>query len=428
MSMQVKVTQPTDTEAVITIVADDKELLSLKEHVLGHFQDKVKLAGFRSGKAPLALVEKNVDPQTLQTEFLQDAVNQLYSQALSTQKLKVIAQPEISIKKFVPFTTLDFEAKVPVLSSIKLADYQKIKKTKPQVKLMAADVDDVIVSLQQRQADKKDVDRAATNGDEVWIDFKGTDTKGQPIQGAEGENYPLQLGSNNFIPGFETNLIGLKPGTEKIFTLTFPKDYNPPALAGKKVTFKVTVTKVQEVALPSADDTFAAKAGPFQSLAELKADIKNQLQLEKQTQVDRQYESELIQEVSEKSTLTVPKMLVDDQVERTDRQVRRDLTSRGQTLSEYLTTEEQTEEQYKESLRPQAEQRVKASLVLAEIAEAEKIEVTNQEIQTQIQQLKSQYKDQAMQDELNKPENQREIANRILTEKTIHKLVGYAQK
>ncbi|HTE58083.1 MAG TPA: trigger factor [Verrucomicrobiae bacterium] len=425
--MQVKKTQPSETEAVLAVVADAKELAPIKEHVLTHFQKNTKIPGFRAGKIPGDLLEKSVDQNALQTQFLEEAVEQLYVAAAREVNLRPVDNPQISIKKFVPFTTLEFEATVAVVGVVTLPDYTKIKKTKPEVKLTDADVKEVIKSLQMRAAEKKDVSRAAKDSDQVWIDYTGVDadTK-ESINGADGKDYPLVLGSNTFIPGFEPELIGLKAGDEKTFTLTFPKDYGVAMLQGRKVTFTVTVTKVQEVVEPKVDDAFAAKVGPFKTLAELKADIKKQLAIERQREADRNFESLLIKEISDKSAVAIPDVLIADQIERLMQEVQQNLVYRGQTIQEFLAAEGKTEETYKSDvLKPQAHDRVKASLVLAEIAEKEKLDVTPEELEIRMQVLKGQYKDEAMQAELEKPETRRDIASRILTEKTVSKLVAY---
>ncbi len=426
--MQVKKSAVSDTKVTVTVSAGEKELSVIKDHVLGHFQGKVKVPGFRAGKVPPELLEKHVDPQALQSEFVEEAVQQLYGAAIQDLKLRPVASPEASLKKFVPYTTFEFEATVEIIGDVKLADYKKIKKTKPKAAANDKDVAEVIASLQKRIAEKKDVSRPAKDGDQVWIDFSGVDAKGQAIKGAEGKDYPLGLGSNTFIPGFEPELIGLEAGQEKTFTLTFPKDYSAKSLAGKKVTFTVTVIKIQEVIQPQADDAFAAKVGPFKSLAELKTDIKRQLAEEKQHQADRDFESELIKEISDKSKAAIPEILINDQVERLLSDLRQNLVYRGQTLPEFLEQEGKTEEQYRTAvLTPQAKERVKASLVLAEIAEQENLSVTPEELEVQLQIRKDQYKDPEMQEQLSKPEARREIAARLLTEKTINKLVAYAQ-
>ncbi len=424
--MQTNVTHPHPTEAVLTVIATADELTSIKKHVLNDFQDKVKVPGFRSGHIPADVLEKHVDSNALSSEFLERAMEQLYPQAVKAKQLRVVDRPKIELVKYVPYTELEFKATVPIIGTVKLADYKKIKLAKPEVKLTAKDVDEVLESLRGQLSDKKDVDRAAENGDTVYIDFKGVDTKGEPINGADGNDYPLTLGSNAFIPGFEDNVVGLKAGDDKTFTLTFPKDYGVKALANKKVTFTVTVTKVQEASKPKLDDAFAAKVGPFKSLADLKTDIKAQVTLERQQQTDREHESELVRKISDKSSVEIPSVLIDEQIERIEQSERQNLVYRGQTWEEHLKEEGVTAEEHREQKRPEAESRVKASIVLAEIADAEGFDVTPEELESRIAQYKTQYQDAKMQAELDKPENRQDIASRILTEKTVDKLVEYA--
>lgn len=427
--MQINKEQLTPTKIKLTLAAEPAMMDEVKHHVLTDLAPKVKIQGFREGKAPLSMVEKNVDSNLLQTEFLEHAVNRLYSEAATQDRLRPIDQPQVSVTKFVPFSELEITAEVEIVGDIKLPDYKKIKLAKPEVKMTAKDVDDVIKNLQTRAADKKDVTRAAKTGDEVTIDFKGTDAKtNDAIAGADGTDYPLVLGSDSFIPGFEEELVGLKAKEDKTFTITFPKQYSVAALQSRKVTFAVTVKKVQELDIPKADDVFAAKVGPFKSLAELKADVKKQITAERQQEVDRSYESDLLETIARKTTAAIPDALIEEEVERQLGQTKQNLVYRGQTWQEFLDGEKMTEDKYRESLKPVAELRVTAGLALSDIAEAEGISVTNDEVAVRLQLLKGQYQDPAMQGELDKPETAREIAQRILSEKTIVKLTEYATK
>lgn len=425
--MQVKKTTLSPTNLTLTVVADEKELAPIKDHVLTHFQGRVKVPGFRSGKVPNEILEKNIQPQALQTEFLEEAIEQLYIAAAKAEKLRPVYRPKINLKKFVPYTMLEFDADVQVMGEVKLPDYKNIKMKKPSAKVTEADVNEVIESLRQRLADRKDVSRAVKEGDQAYIDFRGVDAKTkESISGADGKDYPLVIGSNTFIPGFEPEIIGMKAGDEKTFTISFPKDYGVKSLQSRKVAFTVSVTKVQEITLPKLDDEFAAKAGPVKTLSELKADIKKQLTHEKQHQVDRDYESELIKKISDKSKVEIPDILIEDQVTRLWTDLQQNIVYRGQTIKEFLSAEGKTEESYREDiLKPQAIDRVKASIVLAEIAEKEELEVTPEELEIRMQLLRGQYQDAQMQAELDKPESRQDIAARLLTEKTVNKLVEF---
>ncbi len=418
--MKFKLSYTNDTTALVQITADQTELDTYKSKVLNKLKDQVKLAGFRKGHAPLELVEKSLDQNVLQQEFLDEAMTSLYTAAAKNEHLRPIAAPKVTLKKFVPFTELAFDAEVTVVSEIALPDYKKIKVAKEKVAVTKKEVDEVIENLRTRGAERKDVERAAKDTDQVWIDFEGFDQKGVAIDRADGKDYPLVIGSNTFIPGFEPELVGKKAGDAVEFTLTFPKDYGVKTMQGKKVTFKVKVNKVQEVVKPAVDDEFAKKLGPFTSVEQLKTDIEKQLLQDKEDAARRNHEAATLRAIVEKTKVTVPQELIDEQVEMLVREVRQNAIQRGQTYEELLAVEGKTEESYKkEVLVPEATDRVKAGLVLSEIAEKEKLTVESDELDARIAMLKTQYRDEKMQAELDKIENQRDIANRILTEKTI---------
>lgn len=427
--MQLKREQLSPTKVKLTVTAAPKELDNVKQHVLEHLSKNVKVPGFREGKAPANLIEKQLDPAVLQSEFLDHGVNDLYVDAVQHENMRVVAQPEISVTKFVPFTALEFTAEVEVVGDVKLPDYKKIKVAPQKVEVTAADVTNVINNLRQRGATKKEVTRVAKEGDEVTIDFKGVDAKTkESIEGADGTNYPLVIGSKSFIPGFEEEMIGLKVADEKTFDIVFPKDYGAADLQNRKVTFTVNVHKIEELQEAKLDDAFAASVGPFKTVAELKADIKKQLTAEKQQDADRQFDNELLQKIAEKSEVALPKSLVDEEIDRIEEEEKRNLVYRGQTWQEHLDQEGVTEEEHRERNREGAELRVKAGLVLGEISQAEKVTVSPEELEVRLMLLKNQYPDPAMQAELEKPENIRDIQSRMLTEKTLDILRKSATK
>ncbi|HXY18161.1 MAG TPA: trigger factor [Candidatus Nitrosopolaris sp.] len=426
--MQITRTDNSSTNVSLSVSAAGAELEPIKRHVLGRFAGQVKVPGFRAGHAPASVVEKHIDQRALLDEFLNHALNELYRRAVDHQKLRPVGQPKIEVKKFVPFTDLEFSAETDVIGPIILPDYKKIKLAKPKVEISAQDVNEVLKSLRERMAERKPVERPAKNGDEILIDFSGKDSDGQPVAGADGKDYPLILGSNSFIPGFEDNLIGVKAGETKQFTVKFPKNYGVAALQNKDVTFEVDAKKVSELAQPKLDDALAAKAGPFKTLAELKADIKKQLKIERQNQADRDYENQLVQTIADKTTVDIPESLLTEQVLAMEEEEKRNLTYRGQTWQEHLKEEGISEQQHRERNKPVAAGRVKAGLALSEIAEQEGLKVTPEELEIRLQLLKGQYQDPQMRAELDKPENRNDIANRLLTEKTLEKLTDYTTK
>jgi len=298
-----------------------------------------------------------------------------------------------------------------------------MKKKKPTVKVGSKEVDEVINNIRLRLADKVEVKRASKKDDEVVIDFVGYNEKDEKLKGGSGTDYPIRLGSKTFIPGFEENVIGLKKGADKTFDLSFPKEYNVKALAGKKARFTVNVKSVKEVNQPDADDEFAKKAGPFKTINELREDVEKQLLVQKEKDETQKIKNEIIEEIAQKSKLELPETLVDQQVEALKRDLTQNLTYRGLTWDEFLAQEGTNDEDFKkDKLLPDAKLRVQIGLVLSDIAQDEKITVTPEEFEVQLQLLKGQYKDDAMQKQLESPEAKREVMSQMLSSKTVEHL------
>jgi len=423
--MQAKVEKKTKDSVTLVIEADQMDLTSVKRTVIENHRAKVKAKGFRPGKAPDEIVEKELGDSHVQSDVLEAAVNRFYGMAATNEQLKAYDNPEVKIDAWVPYTSLKFTAIVPVVPAFKLPDLGKIKVPLKVEKVTDKDIDEVIERLAGQMAEKKEVKRAAKETDEVVIDFKGVDKKGEDVKGAEGTDYPLVIGSKLFIPGFEEEVIGVKPGEEKTFTVTFPKDYHAKSLAGEKVTFTVKVKTVNEVTPAKVDDAFAKKLGPFENLAKLREDIKKQLEDEKQQQAEREHREAVVGAVVDAAKFTPPEKLVDNAAESIRQDFMQSLLQRGLTKEEYLKTQGQTEEEFEaQDIKPNAEKRVKTSLVLAEISEAENIRASQQELEKTHNAMKERYKDsEEMLKALDTPEARRDIANQILTEKTIDHLV-----
>lgn len=418
--MHVEKSQLNPTEIKIVITATEVELEPIKNSTLKRLAKNVKVAGFREGKVPLQIAEKHLEPNTYQAEFLDEALTALYADATASEKIRPVSSPNVNILKFVPFTELEFEVTTEVIGEIKLGNYRGLKLTVDKKKVAAKDISEVLDRIALQMSERKEVTRAAKNGDEVTMDFKGVDSKGEPINGADGKDYPLILGSSSFIPGFEDNMIGMKPGDEKSFELTFPKDYGVKALASKKVTFTVNAKLINEMVTPKIDDELAQKVGPFKTVDDLKEDIKKQLEFEAEQAFIRDQQNEAVKQLSEASSVELPGQLVDQQVVFELDELRRNLAYRGQTYQEFLDAEGTTEDAYKEEvLAPRASEQLKISILLAEIAEREGLTIAPEELQAQIQALKAEYSDQKMQQQLDKPENQRDIASRMLSQKVV---------
>lgn len=426
--MNVSVVKKSKTEVKLEISADEQQIADVKRQVFNELRKNVKAKGFREGKAPDNIVEQELGAQTVQAEVLNAAVSRLYGMAVTKEKLQTLGKPELKLKKFVPYSELEFEVDVEVVPDIKLADYKKIKVPLKVDEVTDKDVKDVLERLRKSVSDKKEVKRAAAEGDEVWIDFEGKDSKGKEIRGASGQDYPLNIGSKTFIPGFEEEMTGLKPGDEKEFTLTFPKDYHAKNLAGQKVTFNVKVNKVKSVTLPKLDDEFASKVGPFSSLKDLKSDIKSQIKQERENQAKSKQREEILAKIVEKSNIPTPSKLVEDVAKSIKEEFVQNLSYRGMTFDDYLKQIGQSAEEFNEKeVKPQAEKRAKTSLVLSKIAEEEDITANQQELEQRLELMKSQYKDnQDILREIDSPQSRQDIASQILTEKTIERIMKYA--
>lgn len=199
--MHIKSDNQSPTKLTLTITADDKDLKVIKDEALQALAKEVKVSGFRSGKAPLSVIEKNIDDQTLQSKVVDEAINRFYIKAAQKSDIRPVGQPQVTLKKFVPFTELEFDVDTEVIGDIKLPNYKSIKKTQEKVTVSADEVKKVIDDLLTKSSKKEDVSRTAKSGDQLIINFLGKDEKRQEIKGAEGKDYPLLLGSNSFIPG-----------------------------------------------------------------------------------------------------------------------------------------------------------------------------------------------------------------------------------
>lgn len=423
--MKTTVKNLSETKVQVTISVDASELADAEKVALVKLSNTVKVPGFRKGKVPASVAAKHVDPQALQEQLMDDAISKAVAEAFVSEEIQALERPTVDIKKYVPNQELEFVAEVDVLPAVILGDYKKLTAKAEKYTVSAKEIDEVLERMRAGLADKKDVTRAAKNGDETVIDFVGK-RDGVAFDGGTSTDYTLKLGSNQFIPGFEEGIIGHKAGEEFDIDLAFPNDYHAKDLAGAKVVFTVNLKKVTTSELPKVDDEFAKKAGPFETVAELKNDIKRELSAQKHKEAGEKLRDNLISDLIEKSTVPVPEILVQDQMRSIEQDFAQNLTYRGLDLDTYLTTNGfPTEEDWREKeVKPAAERRTKASLVLAELTKAENVTASDEEIDEHVEVHKQQYinnPDALKQFET--PEVRRDIANHYLTEKTIERLV-----
>lgn len=423
--MNTTVKHLSDTRVLVSITLGSSELEAAEQVALKKLSKDTKVPGFRKGHVPLEMVAKHVDPNVLGQETLENALSRAVAESFLEKNLQALERPEVEIKKFVPGGTLEFTAEADVLPEVKLGDYKKLKAKKADLKIEKSDIDEVIERIQKGIAEKKESKKPAENGDEAVIDFVGK-IDGEAFEGGTGTDYPLTLGSNSFIPGFEEALVGHKVGDKLDVPLSFPKDYHAKHLAGKAVVFEVEIKQVNKIELPELNDEFAAKAGPFTSFEELRDDIERELKAQKEREASDVLKDDLVKQLVEKSKVPVPKVLIEDQIRSIEQDLTQNLMYRGQTLEQYF--EEKGFADRDAWVKAEAEEaataRIQAGLVLAELSKVLKVDATSQELAAQIEQYKSQYANNPdMAKRFDEPEIQREVANRLLTEKTVDELV-----
>ena len=428
--MKTTVKKLSDTNVCLTITLGADELNAAEQVALTKMARDLKVPGFRKGKVPVSVAAKHVNPMALQEQVLDNALSKAVAEAFMNEKLQALERPSVEVKKFVPNQEVEFTAEATVVPPVKLGDYKKLKAKPQTVKVEAKDVDEITERMRQNFVDKTEVKRAAQEGDEAIIDFVGK-KDGVAFDGGSAKDFALKLGGGQFIPGFEEGVVGHKAGETFDLDLEFPKDYHAENLAGAKVVFSVTLHKVNELKLPELNDEFAAKCGPFTDVKELKADIKREITAQKEREAKEKLKDELVAELADSSKVALPELLIDDQLRSIEQDLMQNLSYRGLTMDSYLKTQgfkDKADWQKKEA-RPAAEKRVKAGLVLAELSKELGVEVSREELDRQISTFKQQYgKDAKLAARFDDPNVHRDIANRMITDKTIDKLVELNSK
>lgn len=424
--METTVKNLSDTKVQVTITLGAAELADAEQIALTKLSKTTKVPGFREGKVPAGVAAKHVNPQALQEQTLDDAISKAVAESFTKEGIRAIDRPSVDVKKYVPGEQLEFVAEVEVLPKITLGDYKKLTTKPEKVTVPAKEITDVLDRMRQGYAEKKEVERAAKDGDEVVIDFVGKKDD-VAFDGGTATDYTLSLGAGQFIPGFEEGIVGHTAGETFDLDLAFPKEYHSAELAGQKVVFTVTLKKVLEPELPALDDELAKKTGQFESLAELKDDIKRELTKQREQAAQDTYKDALITELIEKSDVPVPEVLIQDQMRSIEQDFQQNLMYRGMTIDGYIQSQgyKDVDEWREKELKTAATRRVQAGLVLAEVTKAENLTLTEEEISEHVELHKQQYANNPeMVKQLETPEARQDIANHFLTEKTIELLIN----
>ena len=424
--MKTKLKNISDVKVELTISLGAEELKAAEQVALTKLAKEVKIEGFRKGKAPLEMVAAQVDPNLLSQETLENALSKSVAEAFLKEKVQAINRPEVDVKKFIPGTELEFTATTEIMPKVELGDYKKLGVKKEAVKVSKKEVKETIDRILKNFAEKKKVERGAKNGDEVIIDFLGK-KDGVAFDGGKAEKFPLELGSKSFIPGFEEGLIGKKAGDELLLDFEFPKDYHAKDLAGAKVVFEVKIHEVRENVEPEINEEFLSKLGNFKTKEEFEKQIEEDLKTQKQAEADEKFKDELVKKLAEVSKVPVPEILLEDQKRSIEMDMQQNLMYSGLSLEDYLERMGKTREEWLEKdVEEVAKMRVKSGLTLAELSKVEKVKSDTKELDARIAQLKEQYgNSKEVQKQLSSDDVRRNLANQILTEKTIDLLVKF---
>ena len=348
----------------------------------------IGVPGFRKGKAPRKIIEGMYGTGV----FYEEAINQVYpgayAQAVEEQKLDDVGYPKIEIVE-VGKDGLTFKALVSVRPEVKLGAYKGLTASKDVAKVTDKDVDEELKPYIDRATRLVSVDRAAQNGDTVVIDFEGFDN-GEAFDGGKGENYDLKLGAGMFVPGFEEQLVGAKAGEEKDLDITFPEDYHP-GLAGKAVVFHVKVKEVKEPQAPVVDDEFAKDVSEFETMDAFRKSLAEKIADRRSKQADADFENQVLEQLIENMECEIPDGMVDVQLDRLMEDYAMRLQSQGISMEDYQKMMGVNGDIVRESARPSALRQVQMQLALTAVADAENIEVTDEEVRAEIDRLAKQY-------------------------------------
>ena len=376
------------SRVALTIETSAEEFEAAVNKAYLKMRGKINVPGFRVGKAPRKIIEKMYGAEVFYEEAVNIILPDAYEAAVKEQELDVVGYPEVELESCTKDGVV-FKCTVAVYPEVKLGQYKGLEAPKAEVKVVAADVNARLKEMADRNSRLVSVERAVKKGDTADIDFEGFDN-GVAFDGGKGENFDLEIGSGSFVPGFEEQLIGMKAGEEKDIDITFPENYTP-ELAGKPVVFHVKVNEVKVKEVPALDDEFAKDVSEFDTLKELKADIKKKLTVERTESAQRAFEDVLMAKVAEGVEADVPHEMVELQAEQMTEGFKQQLASQGIPFDQYLKMTNTTEADFKSQAYGPAEQQVKMDLAISAIVKAENLEAADDEVEAEMKKVADRY-------------------------------------
>ena len=350
---------------------------------------QMKIPGFRPGHAPRKVIEGMYGVEIFFDEAMNFAFPEAYQAALEEAKLEPVEHPQVEVTE-VSADGFTFKATFANYPEVKLGEYKGLSAEKPSVEVSDEDVEKKLQQMRERNARLVSVEREAQNGDTAVIDCEGK-KDGVPFDGGKGESYPLELGSGSFIPGFEEQIVGMKAGEEKDIDVTFPEDYQAEELAGQPVVFSIKLHEVKAKDMPELDDEFAKDVSEFDTLEELKADLRKKEEESREASAKQAFENNLMELVAENMECDIPEAMVENQARRVVDDYKMQVQSQGMRFADYLQMTGMKEADLLDSAKEPALRQLRGSLALEAIIKAEGIEATEEEVDAEMQKMADQY-------------------------------------
>ena len=383
--MKVTAENGENREITLTIEVEAAEVSKAVDSAAKRLASRVNIPGFRKGKAPRKIVEHHVGIEALKQEAFDIIAPKAFSDAIEEQKITPVTRPKIDIVTLEDGQNLVFKATIVPRPEVKLGEYKGLKVEKKVAEVTDEDVEKQLKTFQDRQAKMVDAPEGAAvkDGDFTTLDFEGF-VDGEAFEGGKGQDYPLQIGSGSFIPGFEEQLVGVKVGEEKDVNVKFPENYHAENLAGKDATFKCTVRSIKHKELPEINDELAKKVSKFETLDELKADIRKNLEENAERKAVSEQRTQAIDKATENIEVDIPAVMIDNRVTAMIQEMAMRLEQQGMKLEQYLQYAGTDIAKIREDYRETAEKNVKTDLMLEEVAKAEDIKVEAKDLDAEV--------------------------------------------
>ncbi|MCR5657359.1 MAG: trigger factor [Butyrivibrio sp.] len=390
--MSVNVEKLEKNEAKLTIEVSAKDFDKAIDKVYNKQKGKIQIPGFRKGKAPRNMVERMYGKEIFFEDAANELINEEYPKAAEECGEDIVSSPEIEVTQIEAGKSFIFTATVALKPEVKLGKYKGVEAEKMDLDVTEDEINAEIDQERSRNARTIEVtDRKVQKDDIVTLDFEGF-VDGVAFDGGKGTDYPLTIGSGAFIPGFEDQLIGFEIGKEGEVNVTFPKEYQAEELAGKDATFKCTVKAIKTRELPELNDEFASDVSEFETVAEYKEDVKKKLAERKEAQAKADRENAVVKAVIEDSEMELPEKMIETQQKQIVNDFAQRLQYQGMNMQQYMQYTGNTVEQLMEQVKPQAIERIQSRLVLEAVAAAEKLEVSDAEVEEELKKMADQYK------------------------------------